>query len=49
MTRRLYPNVTLFEERILVQSGPGHSVVCSGGASSWQDLALLMIALGLSR
>jgi transcriptional regulator GlxA family with amidase domain len=42
--RRLYPNVTLFEERILVQSGPGHSVVCSGGASSWQDLALLMIA-----
>ena len=42
--RRLYPNVTLHEERILVQSGPGHSIVCSGGASSWQDLALLLIA-----
>jgi transcriptional regulator GlxA family with amidase domain len=42
--RRLYPNVTLHAERILVQSGPGHSVVCSGGASSWQDLALLLIA-----
>jgi transcriptional regulator GlxA family with amidase domain len=42
--RRLYPKVTLREERILVQSGPGHSLVCSGGASSWQDLALLLIA-----
>jgi transcriptional regulator GlxA family with amidase domain len=42
--RRLYPNVTLREERILVQGGPGHSMVCSGGASSWQDLALLLIA-----
>jgi transcriptional regulator GlxA family with amidase domain len=42
--RRLYPKVRLREERILVQSGPGHSIVCSGGASSWQDLALLMIA-----
>src|SRR5262245_11711815 len=42
--RRLYPNVTLREERILVQGGPGHSIVCSGGASSWQDLALLLIA-----
>jgi transcriptional regulator GlxA family with amidase domain len=42
--RRLYPGVTLREERILVQGGPGHSVVCSGGASSWHDLALLLIA-----
>ena len=42
--RRRYPNVTLREERILVQGGPGHSMVCSGGASSWQDLALLLIA-----
>jgi transcriptional regulator GlxA family with amidase domain len=42
--RRLYPNVMLREERILVQGGTGHSVVCSGGASSWQDLALLLIA-----
>lgn len=42
--RRQYPNVTLHPDRILVQSGPGHSMVCSGGASSWQDLALLLIA-----
>jgi transcriptional regulator GlxA family with amidase domain len=42
--RRLYPNVTLHEERILVQTSVDHSIVCSGGASSWQDLALLLIA-----
>jgi transcriptional regulator GlxA family with amidase domain len=42
--RRLYPNVTLHEDRVLVQSGPGHSILCSGGSSSWQDLALLLIA-----
>jgi transcriptional regulator GlxA family with amidase domain len=42
--RQLFPNVTLHAERLLVQAGPGHNVVCSGGASSWQDLALLMIA-----
>lgn len=42
--RRLYPSVTLHEDRILVQCGPGHSLICSGGASSWQDLALLLIA-----
>jgi transcriptional regulator GlxA family with amidase domain len=42
--RTQYPNVTLHAERILVQSGPGHGVVCAGGASSWQDLALLLIA-----
>jgi transcriptional regulator GlxA family with amidase domain len=42
--RRLFPKVTLHEDRILVQSGPGHRLVSCGGASSWQDLALLMIA-----
>jgi transcriptional regulator GlxA family with amidase domain len=42
--RRLYPDVTLHAERILVQSGPGHRIVCSGGASSWQDLVLLLVA-----
>ena len=42
--RNNFPNVTLHMERILVQTGPGHSLVCSGGASSWQDLALLMVA-----
>jgi transcriptional regulator GlxA family with amidase domain len=42
--RREFPNVALHEDRILVQSGPGHSMVCSGGSSSWQDLALLLVA-----
>jgi transcriptional regulator GlxA family with amidase domain len=28
----------------LVQTGQGHSIACSGGASSWQDLALLLVA-----
>lgn len=42
--RREFPNVALHEDRILVQSGPGHSMVCSGGSSSWQDLALFLVA-----
>ena len=42
--RREFPKVTLHEERILVQSGPGQSIVSAGGASSWQDLTLYMIA-----
>ena len=42
--RAQYPNVALHVEQILVQSGPGHNVVCAGGASSWQDLVLLLIA-----
>ena len=42
--RTEFPRVTLHEERILVQSGPGHSIVCAGGASSWQDLTLFLIA-----
>ena len=31
--RKMFPNVTLHIERLLVQSGPGHRVACSGGAS----------------
>jgi transcriptional regulator GlxA family with amidase domain len=42
--RRHYPKVELQEDRVLVQTGRGHSIVCCGGASSWQDLALLLIA-----
>ncbi len=42
--RQQYPNVDLHEDRILVQTGAGHSILCCGGASSWQDLALLLIA-----
>jgi transcriptional regulator GlxA family with amidase domain len=42
--RKYYPNVTLRIERILVQTGPARSLYCAGGASSWQDLALLLVA-----
>jgi transcriptional regulator GlxA family with amidase domain len=42
--KQCYPNVALHSDRILVQSGPGHSIVCSGGASAWQDLTLLLIS-----
>ncbi len=42
--RSTFPKVDLQENRILVQNGAGHSVVCSGGSSSWQDLCLYLIA-----
>jgi transcriptional regulator GlxA family with amidase domain len=42
--RQEFPDVTLHLERLLVQTGHGHSLACSGGASSWQDLALLLVA-----
>lgn len=41
---KYYPNVTLRIERILVQAGPAQTIYCAGGASSWQDLALLIVA-----
>ncbi len=42
--RQEYPSVKLHEDRILVQTGEGRTILCCGGASSWQDLALLLIA-----
>jgi transcriptional regulator GlxA family with amidase domain len=42
--RRAFPDVRLLEDRILVQTGDGHRIVACGGASSRQDLALLLIA-----
>ncbi|NRG16979.1 helix-turn-helix domain-containing protein [Rhizobiales bacterium] len=44
MMETCYPNVCLRPERILVHSGEAHGVVTSGGASSWIDLALYLIA-----
>jgi len=41
---REFPDVQLHMDRVVVQSGAGHKVVCSGGASSWQDLCLMLIA-----
>lgn len=42
--KREFPGIALREERILVQTGPGHNIVCSGGSSSWQDLSLLLVS-----
>jgi transcriptional regulator GlxA family with amidase domain len=39
-----FPDVRLHMDRVVVQSGPGHNIVCSGGASSWQDLSLMLVA-----
>jgi transcriptional regulator GlxA family with amidase domain len=42
--RQEFPDVRLLDKRIFVQTGEGNSIVSCGGASSWQDLALLLIA-----
>lgn len=42
--REQFPDVDLQPDRILVQTGEGQRIVCSGGASAWQDLALMVIA-----
>ncbi len=42
--RRHYPLVTLRPERILSPAGPEHRIVTGGGASSWEDLALYLVA-----
>ena len=42
--RTYYPAVKLRPERILAPAGPEHRIVTSGGASSWEDLALYLIA-----
>lgn len=42
--QRWYPAVRLRPERILSPAGDGHRIVTSGGATSWEDLALYLIA-----
>lgn len=42
--RDQFPTVDLQVNRLLVQSGPGHAITCSGGSSSWQDMSLYLIA-----
>lgn len=44
MIARRHPEVHLRKERILVPAGKGHRVVTAGGASSWGDLMLYLIA-----
>ncbi len=42
--RRLYPEVLLRPERILCPAGPEHRIVTAGGASSWSELGLYLVA-----
>jgi transcriptional regulator GlxA family with amidase domain len=42
--RSQFPNVQVRADRLLVQSGAGDRIVCCGGASSWQDLTMFMVA-----
>jgi transcriptional regulator GlxA family with amidase domain len=39
-----FPLVALQPARILAPAGPGHRIVTSGGASSWEELVLHLIA-----
>lgn len=39
-----FPNVALRPERILSLDGPEQRIVTSGGAASWEDLALYLVA-----
>jgi transcriptional regulator GlxA family with amidase domain len=41
---RNFPKVVVRGERILVSAGAGHRVITAGGASSWSDLLLYLIA-----
>lgn len=41
--RDRYPNIHFKPERILCDSGRGGQLITTGGASSWQDLALYLI------
>lgn len=42
--RRQYPAVRVHPDRALVVSGDEHRLVMAGGGTSWQDLALYLIA-----
>ena len=44
LMRDLYPQVRLEPRRILVPAGAENRIVTSGGASSWEDLALYLVA-----
>ncbi|MGI9353397.1 MAG: GlxA family transcriptional regulator [Rhizobiaceae bacterium] len=44
MFRTYYPDVRLAPERILTTAGDSDRIVTGGGASSWEDLALYLVA-----
>jgi transcriptional regulator GlxA family with amidase domain len=41
---RYYPGVRLNAARVLLPAGPEHRIVTSGGAASWEDLVLYIVA-----
>lgn len=41
---RRFPRVVVRKERILVPAGEGHRIITAGGASSWYDLLLYLVA-----
>lgn len=41
---RYYPDVRLNAARVLLPAGPEHRIVTSGGAASWEDLVLYIVA-----
>lgn len=43
--RQCYPNVILKPEKVLSIAGEAHRMITAGGASSWAELALYLIAL----
>lgn len=41
---RRFPRIVVRKERILVPVGEGHRIITAGGASSWYDLLLYLVA-----
>lgn len=42
--QRYYPQVRLKPEKVLALAGPEHRIITAGGAASWAELALYLIA-----
>jgi transcriptional regulator GlxA family with amidase domain len=42
--RQYYPQVRLKPEKVLALAGPEHRIITAGGAASWTELALYLIA-----
>lgn len=49
LLRETFPEVDVKPERIIVPAGDEHRIITSGGASSWEDLSLYLIARLTSR
>jgi len=42
--REHFPEIELKPERIVLPTGPGHRIITSGGASSWEDLSIYLVS-----